>query len=57
MFTTSTKQNIIAAQEELDYLMEHFYSINDDGGSPDDRYRILLNVSRKYQVDECDLSN
>lgn len=53
-----TYQTTLAeAQKELDSLMELFYSVNDDGGSPDDRYRILLKVATKYDVEENDLSN
>lgn len=48
---------LIQAQKELDSLMELFYSVNDDGGSPDDRYRILLKVAMKYEVEENDLNN
>lgn len=47
------------AQKALDEIMDAFYSdpSNSDGGSPDDRYRILLNVASRFDIDEQELSN
>lgn len=46
------------AQAYLDQRMDQFYSnpSNSDGGSWDEKYKILLSVARKYEVDESDLN-
>jgi len=52
-------KDIEEAQKELDEAMDRFFSnpSNADGGSPDDRYRVLLNVARRFDVDEQFLNN
>jgi len=53
----SNNPQLQQAQAYLDQLMEDYFSINADGGSPDDRYRLLLSVANRFDIDETDLNN
>ena len=46
------------AQEELNKLMDNYYSNpeNSDGGSDDEKYRILLKIAKKFDIEENLLS-
>ncbi len=56
---TTYQDQVKEAQKQLDEHMEMFYRnpANADGGSWDDRYRVLINIATRFEVEEDDLIN